>query len=97
MADDEAMLTRTPKRDLPALLRWLETTPREDRRDAENEIYESCFELLEAVWRLERAAGRPGSGGATAATLGCMTEAFDALANTLIMIGDEFEVSQTSA
>jgi hypothetical protein len=88
------MLARAPKRDLHDMLRRLSADPRSERDEAENELYESCFELSEAAKRLERAAGRPDSAAAATAALDCLAESMSSLANSLLMIGEEFDAAR---
>jgi hypothetical protein len=89
--DHRVMLARAPKRDLHDMLRRRAADPRSERDEAENELYESCFELSEAAKRLERAAGRPDSAAAATAALDCLAESMSSLANSLLMIGEEFD------
>lgn len=51
---------------------------------SENALFDHCFELAEAARDLERVAGADGSSGATAASLGCATSAFESLANAML-------------
>lgn len=60
-----------------------EWEPREAGK-TENQLFDRCFELAEAARDLERVAGAGGSAGATAASLGCATSAFESLANAAL-------------
>ena len=51
---------------------------------SENALFDHCFELAEAARDLERVAGADRSAGATAASLGCATSAFESLANAML-------------
>ena len=62
-----------------------EFKPREADR-FENALFDRCFELAEAARELETVAGAPGSGGAAAASLGCLTSTFESLANAMLAI-----------
>lgn len=51
---------------------------------SENALFDHSFELAEVARDLERVAGANGSAGATAASLGCATSAFESLANAML-------------
>ena len=54
---------------------------------AENQLFDACCDVLESARRLERAAGVPGSSGAILPAAGCLSAAFEALANAGLMMG----------
>ncbi|MQA73117.1 MAG: hypothetical protein GEU88_01975 [Solirubrobacterales bacterium] len=54
--------------------------------DAEHRLFDSCCDVLMAARDLERAAAAPGSSAAAAASLGCLSAAFDALATATLLI-----------
>jgi hypothetical protein len=54
----------------------------------DHRLFSSCCELLEAARQLERDASARRSEGASAATLGCLGDAFESLANTSLMLRD---------
>lgn len=60
-----------------------EWTPRTAGR-TENALFDRCFELAETARDLERVAGASGSAGATGASLGCVTSAFESLADAML-------------
>lgn len=87
------MLVRA-RSDLQDLVRWLLAMPAEERFQGDDEFFESCLELARAVKRLERASGTPGSGPAAPAALDFLTDAFGALANSLLLISEETAPAQ---
>jgi len=50
----------------------------------ENALFDGSFELAESARALEQTAGTDGSGRAIAASLGCVTSAFDSLATAML-------------
>ena len=62
-----------------------EFRPRDADR-SENALFDRCFEVAEAARELETVAGVGGSSGASAAALGCLTSAFESLANSMLAL-----------
>lgn len=62
-----------------------EFRPRDADR-SENALFDRCFEIAEAARELEAVAGAGGSSGASAAALGCLTSAFESLANSMLAL-----------
>lgn len=58
----------------------------EPRTRAEAALQDRCLGLAEAAQDLERVAGADGAGGAVPAALGCVTSAFESLANSMLMM-----------
>lgn len=58
----------------------------EPRTRSEAALHDRCLGLAEAAQELERVAGAEGAGGAVPSALGCVTSAFESLANSMLMM-----------